>query len=62
VQEGRIAGKNFNPEAILRRWKYLLSEAMPRFAQRWRKKGAAARRAFFTGQSLSVWLDARLRH
>ncbi len=62
VRAGGIAGKSFSPESILGRWRYLLDDAVPRFAERWRRKGAAARRAFFASQSLSVWLDARLRH
>lgn len=61
VMEGKIAGRNFTPEAILGRWKKFLSDAVPRFEERWRNKGASARRAFFAFQSFSVWLDTRLR-
>jgi hypothetical protein len=61
VVEGSLAGRNFTSEAILGRWKSFLSDVVPRFEERWRRKGAAARRTFFAIQSLSVWLDTRLR-
>ena len=61
VTEGRIAATRFTAEAILERWKHLLSDAVPRLAERWQRKNATTRRIFFAAQSASVWLDTRLR-
>ncbi|MET0252489.1 MAG: hypothetical protein ABW214_00440, partial [Terrimicrobiaceae bacterium] len=61
VIEGRIAARRFTAEAILERWKYFLSDTVPRLSERWQRKNATARRIFFAAQSASVWLDTRLR-
>ncbi len=61
VAAGRIAGKNFTSEAILGRWKHLLGDTVQRLAERWQRKGMAARRIFYAVQTASVWFDARLR-
>ena len=61
VSAGRAAGKDFTSEAILGRWTALLGDTVQRLAERWQRKGAAARRIFFASQTASVWLDTRLR-
>ena len=61
VDEGKIAGRNFTPEAILKRWRDFLGDTVERSATHWRTKGALARRFFFAAQASSVWLDTRLR-
>ena len=44
---GQSRGKKFKPESILERWKHLLSDAVPRLAERWQRKNATTRRIFF---------------
>ena len=61
VAAGRIEGKNFTSEAILGRWKRLLGDTVQRLAERWQRKGMAARRIFYAVQTVSVWFDTRLR-
>ena len=61
VAAGRIAARNFTPEVILGCWKNFLGNTVQGLAERWRKKGPAARRIFFSVQTASVWLDTRLR-
>jgi hypothetical protein len=61
VAAGRIAGKSFTVEAILGRWKHLLGDTVQRLAERWQRKGVAARRIFYAAQTASVWCDTRFR-
>ena len=61
VTEGRMAVRNFTPEAILQRWERFLSATVIGFAKGWRKKSAISRRIFFRLQAINVWLDSRLR-
>jgi hypothetical protein len=62
VAAGRIAVRRFTPQAVLEQWKHFLSDTVAKSAERWRKKGAVARRLFLGLQAASVWLDTRLRH
>ena len=61
VAAGSIAARNFTSEAILGRWKNFLGDTVQGLAERWQRKGPAARRIFFSVQTASVWLDTRLR-
>ena len=54
VAAGRIAGRNFTSEAILGRWRHFLGDTVQRLAERWQRRGAAARRIFHTVQTASV--------
>jgi hypothetical protein len=62
VAAGRISARNFSFEATLDRWKRLLSDTIPELAARWRRKSIAQRHVIFGLQTVSVWLDTRLRH
>jgi hypothetical protein len=61
VAAGRLAGKSFTVEAILGRWKHLLGDTVQRLAERWQRKGVAARHIFYAVQTASVWFDTRFR-
>jgi hypothetical protein len=62
VAAGTISARNFSFEATLDRWKRLLSDIVPELAARWRRKSMAQRHLTFGLQTVSVWLDTRLRH
>ena len=61
VAAGRVSVKNFSFEATLGRWKRLLGETAPELAGRWRHQSEAKRRVARGLQTVSVWLDTRLR-
>jgi hypothetical protein len=62
VAAGKISARNFSFEATLDRWKRLLDHTVPELAARWRRKSVAGRRVVLALQTVSVWLDTRLRH
>ncbi len=61
VAAGGVSVKNFSFEATLDRWKRLLGKTVPELAGRWRRQSEAKRRVVRGLQTVSVWLDTRLR-